>query len=252
MNAVEFFNTARAYKRELTGNPSVGLSQAEVKAFHAVIKAWKPLVENKPTALADPAKFYTLVRSAYGPLSQEQVDGFTALLNAMGAVRWPISWVAYGLATAFHETARTMQPIREHGGAPYFKRMYDPHGERPHVAARLGNTSPGDGVKYAGRGHVQLTGKTNYEKAGEELDLDLVGNPDLALQCDVSSRILTWGMEQGAFTGKSLKHYLPLSGNAGHDAYKEARRIINGTDRAADIAKIALVFEAALESGGWA
>jgi hypothetical protein len=58
-------------------------------------------------------------------------------------------------------------------------------------------------------------------------------------------------MERGAFTGKSLKDYLPLSGQAGFDAYTAARRIINGQDKAQEIAKEAQQFEAALIAGNW-
>jgi hypothetical protein len=62
---------------------------------------------------------------------------------------------------------------------------------------------------------------------------------------------MVWGMEFGAFTGKSLKDFLPLSGRAGFDAYTAARRIVNGQDRATDIAKEAQQFETALFEGGW-
>lgn len=227
-----------------------GFTQAEVDALDRAITL--ALLEERPaTGLADPAAFFAAVRAAYGPLNQGQVDGINALLSAMGAARWPRSWAAYGLATAWHETAHTMQPIRERGGDAYLARMYDINGQRPGKARELGNINPGDGVRYAGRGHVQLTGKNNYDKAGEALGLDLVGNPDLALRCDVSCRILVWGMESGAFTGKRLGDYLPIDGKAGHDAFERARRIINGTDKAAQIAKQALAFDGALEIGGW-
>jgi putative chitinase len=68
---------------------------------------------------------------------------------------------------------------------------------------------------------------------------------------DVAAKIMVRGMEQGAFTHKKLSDYLPLSGRAGFDAYKNARRIINGTDKADEIAKLAQKFEAALIAGGW-
>lgn len=244
MNRLPIFETVRAMLRR-------SFTADEVKALDAAIDEALGQ-EGNPTALSDPQAFFDSVRTVFGPLKQGQVDGFTALLEAMGKARWPVAWAAYGLATAWHETAFTMQPIKEIGGPVYFKRMYDKDGQRPGVAKILGNTQPGDGARYAGRGHVQLTGRRNYEKAGEELGLDLIGNPDLALQCDVSCRILIWGMETGAFTGKRLADFLPIDGRAGHDAFERARRIINGTDKAAQIAKIALVFDAALEAGGWA
>jgi hypothetical protein len=250
MSAAEFFASARSLKREMTGFPSTGLTQEEVDNLNAVIQGWK-LTERAPTDLHNAAGFYTSLRSAFGPLSQQQVDGITALLKAMGGVRWPIAWVAYGLATAWHETAKTMQPIKEFGGPEYFRKMYDPQGARPDVAKRLGNIHPGDGALFAGRGYVQLTGRANYAKAGEYLKANLEGDPALAMDADYAARILTWGMEHGAFTGKGLKDFLPIGGRAGHDAYASARRIINGQDKAAEIAKIALSFEAALDLGGW-
>ncbi|MFL6728068.1 MAG: hypothetical protein ACJ8FS_16370 [Sphingomicrobium sp.] len=106
---------------------------------------------------------------------------------------------------------------------------------------------------WYGRGFVQLTWEANYKRADDELNLGgtLIADPDLALQPGIAAKILRLGMEQGWFTRKALKDYLPLSGRAGYDAYKEARRIINGTDKWDVIAKEAQSFEAALLAGGW-
>jgi putative chitinase len=205
------------------------------------------LAANK--GISNPDAFFASVRDQFGGLEQDQVDGLNALLPAMAA--WPVSFVAYALATAWHETAATMQPIHERGGEAYLKRMYDIQGARPEKARELGNLSPGDGVKYAGRGYVQLTGKANYRKAEAALGLPLVANPDLALKGDVAARILVWGMEGGAFTGKKLGHYLPTLVAAGREPFKQARRIINGLDKADAIAEHALKMQRALQEGGW-
>jgi len=188
-------------------------------------------------SLSTAAAFFSEVRVEHGPLNTRQVEGLNALLIAMEG--WPVSWAAYGLATAWHETAATMQPIKEFGGPAYFKKMYDPKGSNPKLAARLGNKFEGDGARYAGRGYVQLTGRANYAKYG------IADTPDDAMKPDVAARILVDGMSKGVFTGKKLADYLPGD-------YANARRIINGTDRAAHIANLAIGFEDALTAGGWA
>lgn len=187
-------------------------------------------------SLKNPQAFFQSAKAVTGSLTQGQVDGFNAILEALSS--WPVSWVSYALATAYHETAATMQPIKEKGGEAYFKRMYDIEGERPAKARELGNLNPGDGAKYAGRGYVQLTGKKNYARYG------LDTKPDEAMRPDIAARIMKQGMESGAFTGKKLSDYLPGD-------YVEARRIINGTDKAHKIAGYARSFEDALIAGGW-
>ena len=79
-----------------------------------------------PAAGFDPARFFAGVRKRFGRLSQGQVDGFNTLLTALSD--WPVSWVAYALATTWHETAMTMQPVKENGGSAYFRRMHDIEG----------------------------------------------------------------------------------------------------------------------------
>lgn len=200
--------------------------------------------------LAAPAAFYAAVRagSLLGPvIAQSEVDGCNAITQACGGL--PLSWAAYSLATAYLETAHTMQPIREMGGEAYFFRMYDPQGNRPAVAAQLGNTQPGDGARFCGRGYVQLTGRADYARAGRLLGMDLIGNPDLALRPDIAAKIMRQGMVGGWFTGKSFADF--LTPTAGRDQFINARRIINGTDRAPLIADFAVQFQDALRVGGW-
>lgn len=202
--------------------------------------------------LANPTTFFDSVRSGLlGPtLSDSEVSGCTAILTACAA--WPLSWAAYGLATPYLETAHTMRPVREHGGADYFRRMYDPLGNRPHVAAGLGNIHPGDGVTFSGRGYVQLTGRANYARAELELSIPLVAEPDLALKPVHAAAIMERGMRTGWFTGRKLSDFLPAAGPGTRAEFIAARRIINGNDRAGGIADFALQFQEALKLGGWA
>lgn len=200
--------------------------------------------------LRDPAAFFNALRAgkALGPtLTTDEVSGCEAILAA--CTGFPASWAAYALATAVVETAGTMQPVKEYGGQAYYARMYDITGNRPEKARELGNLSPGDGALYCGRGYVQLTGKTNYARAGQALSLPLVTEPDLALRPDVAAKIMREGMKGGWFTGKSFASYIPEVGDIHH--FTNARRIINSQDRAIEIAGYALEFQAALQAGGW-
>lgn len=185
-----------------------------------------------------------------GPtLDGDEVSGSERILDAMEGA--PLAWTAYALATAWHETAHTMQPISEMGGTAYFIRMYDVRGKRPETARKMGNTAPGDGPLYRGRGFVQLTWKSNYARAAKETGYPLVGNPDLAMRPDIAATIMRQGMERGWFTGKRFAHYLPSTGTASHRQFCDARRTINGTDKAALIADYAEGFQCALIEGGW-
>jgi len=190
------------------------------------------------------AQFFDRARKGrlLGPtLTQSEVDGCTAILVALEGL--PLAHIAYGLATAYHETAHTMLPIKENGGPAYFFRMYDPHGNRPDVARRLGNTEPGDGCRYAGRGYVQLTGRANYQRAQDALGQPLVSNPDLAMDPTIAAKVMRQGMKAGWFTGKTFASYLPATGAATMAQFMSARRIINGADRCADIAAYAAEFQ---------
>jgi putative chitinase len=194
--------------------------------------------------LTDPDRFYTGVRLVTGSLQPVQFQTIESLLEA--AKHWPLSWLAYGLATAWHEAR--LKPIKELGSDAYLDK-YD----TGKLAEALGNTpeDDDDGILYAGRGLVQLTGRRNYRNAGGFLGLDLLTNPDLALDPVNATRILVWGMEGGEFTGRGLKDFLP-DRRGTVTQFTNARRIINGTDKAALIAGYAEKFQTALEQGGWA
>lgn len=202
----------------------------------------------------DPAIFYDHMRTGLlGPtLSVAEVAGCDAILTACHGLA--LAPAAYAFATAYHETAHSMQPIREMGGDAYFRRMYDIMGNRPDVAARLGNTYPGDGVKFSGRGYVQLTGRANYARAGVELGMNgqLIDAPDLAMRPDIAAKIMRRGMEEGWFTGKGFHNFMPDNTEANWGQFLNARRIINGQDRAELIAGYAQQFQEALSESGWA
>lgn len=138
----------------------------------------------------------------------------------------PKPWIAYMLATVHHETAGTYRPIREYGGPVYFEKRY---GAGTRVGAALGNNQEGDGARYCGRGYVQITGRKNYRTFGIE------DCPEKALEPGKAKEIMVRGMIEGLFTGKGLAAYTT---DQGLD-FIQARRIINGLDKADIIARYA-------------
>ena len=179
-----------------------------------------------------------------GKYSKSQIDGLNALLDVweQSYAKKDDRWLAYALGAAYHEVAFTMQPIHERGGPKYFFSMYDKDGSRPKVAAALGNTEKGDGVRFHGRGYVQLTGRSNYKKAGNLVGADLVNDRDLALDPAIASKILFTGMETGLFTGKKFGDHF----NKQTEDWINARRIVNRLDKAPQIAAYAKRFYGAI------
>lgn len=186
----------------------------------------------------DHKTFYDIVRPSLfgGRLSEPQVAGMDALLS--GFDTYGIEDAHYAaniLAQVHHETGEYMSPIKE----TVFPSHKDKNPSDATVIARLNNAYSTGKLPWVrtpywrdgwfGRGMVQLTHESNYRKLGDILDVDLVGNRDLALDLDVSAAIAIVGMSLGLFTGKKLSDY---SFPAALDKPPEdnPRRIINGED----------------------
>ena len=127
--------------------------------------------------------------------------------------------LTYILATAWHESK--LRPIRE-------------------IRARQGTALYETQNRYwftgyYGRGFVQLTWESNYQKMGDWLGINLVGNPDLALDPHYAAQIIVFGMMNGSFTSRPLSRYI----NGSNVDFVNARRVVNGTDRASLIASYA-------------
>jgi hypothetical protein len=176
-----------------------------------------------------------------GTMTAEQQSGVIRILD-----EWDLrklvnpKWLAYMLSTGKWETNATMQPVRE---AYWLTEDW-----------RRRNLSY---YPFYGRGDVQLTHERNYRVMTNLLrerfkdvvpDFDLVRHPDQAMIPVVSTAIMFEGMLRGEsnigdFTGKSLEDYT----RGDTFDFINARRIINGTDKAAEIADIALKFLACIE-----
>lgn len=175
-------------------------------------------------------------------LTQKQVDSIdTILLEWENSGYTDIRWLAYMLATTYHETAATMRPIEEYGKGktrPYGKKLK--HSGLPYTAP--------DKI-YFGRGYVQLTWYENYELMSRLLfnDKRLLVEPELALDNSIAAKVMFEGMTKGSssfgdFTGKCLEMYI----NDKICDYVGARKIINGTDKAELIAGYAKKFQCSL------
>jgi putative chitinase len=202
-------------------------------------------------------------------LSQKQVEGIEAILNEGG--RLPLSWLAYALGTAYGETGGRMQPITENMNyradrIPQVFRARRLKGYtvtqlsgKPELLANVvysdmlgnGNIASGDGWRYRGHGLVQLTGKDNFRRFGQRIGVDLVAHPEKALDLDIAAKALIVGIEDGLYTGRAARDYLPADGPAPRAAMKNARRIINGTFEAVKYAGYAMAFQGALEAAGY-
>ncbi len=170
--------------------------------------------------MIDRKLFFDRIRAApaNGFLGSSQVDGFTRILD-----EWErrgltdARWLSYMLATCWHETAKSMQPIKEFGGDSYLK-------SKPYYP-------------WYGRGLVQCTWEPNFKKFG-------CSSPNDMLTWPFALRAMFDGMMSGIFTGRKLSQYF----NATVDDPFGARHIINGTDKAGLIAGYNAAFLAAIDA----
>ena len=161
-----------------------------------------------------------------GSMNQGMIDGQEAILAVwehlpilFPAIRLDLRWLAYMLATTFHETSQEMLPIEEYG-----------KGE----GSEYGKKDPETGQTYYGRGFVQLTWRDNYARADRELGLkgadSLEYHAENALIPKVAAQVMFIGMYQGWFrthddgSPEDLLRYF----NETYDNPYEAREIING------------------------
>ncbi|MCG8441859.1 MAG: hypothetical protein MI723_08625 [Caulobacterales bacterium] len=215
--------------------------------------------QNPREATVDLARFYAAIKNSYSVYTTagKHYAGTDAILNYWNenSELSDPRWLAYILATSYHETARRMAPVREtlassdQSAIDILERAYQRRGSGKVYWRPVKETGRG----YFGRGYVQLTWDWNYKRAdlrlGEKAEsfapTSYYWNPDNALDPDASIRITYDGMVYGWYTSHCLlRHIYP-----GRKAdWIDARRIINGLDRAAEIAEHANNFLIAIEA----
>lgn len=183
--------------------------------------------------------FYDALRPRLGALTVTNVAGFELVLNEAARRGTKLHRLAKINATAWWESGKTMAPVEE---GFYL-------GRKAKAFQRRLRYYP-----FYGRGLVQLTHEANYRKASQIVGVDLVADPDRAMEPKISVAVLFDGMERGWFTGKKLGDYIDDIDESDDEDLREfanARRVVNGTDRQVEIGKLALVFEQALKAAGY-
>lgn len=190
----------------------------------------------KKTEIIDRAHFYKNFRKQFHRIKENQVhlidryERVFAYWDSKPHLK-DLRWLAYILATTYHETGRRIKAVRECFGKTdqesinCVTRLY----RRGRIKRNYAKIDPKTGKSYFGRGHVQLTWDWNYKRMGKELGMgdQVYINPDLALDRDTSVAILAEGMIKGLFTGKRLSKYF----NKSQTSWGGARRIVNGLDK---------------------
>jgi predicted chitinase len=163
------------------------------------------------------ASYVNACEKAFGKLDNLQKESIEEIIRAFDKYGdKDLNKLAYILGTVRHES--NFRPIEERRASSSQTDVYDRQN-------RYWNTG------YYGRGFVQLTWENNYKKMSDLLGVNFVVNPSLALEPKYAARILVQGMMQGSFTRKKLNTYI----NDQEQDFYNARKTVNGTDRAARI-----------------
>lgn len=124
----------------------------------------------------------------------------------------------FNINTPQREAAFIAQLAHESGGLAYWEEIAS--GVAYEGRVDLGNTKTGDGRRYKGRGPIQITGRANYRKAGEELEIDLEQHPELAAKTAIGFLVAAW-----FWADRRLNQ---LADEDSEAAYRKITRRING------------------------
>ena len=209
--------------------PEVKIEPLTPKPEEKVVNVKKVEVK-KTSRKIDRDIFFKHYRSIFKPgnISQEQVETFDAIFDYWDKVpHTDLRWLAYALATAYHETGRCMAPIREGFAQSDEASIKAVRKLLANGYIKTDYSKPdANGKSYFGRGLVQITHGYNYKKLGQALGLGnkLYDDPNLALNKEIAVKLLFVGMIDGLYTGHKLSAYF----NTSKEDWFGAREIING------------------------
>lgn len=143
----------------------------------------------------------------------------TSALAAFGLTDIDMISVALGTIRAETEGFVPIAELPSHFNTLPGQAAFSAYGYDTKLGKSLGNKNPGDGARYRGRGYVQLTGRYNYEKFGNVLEIPLADNPDSASAPEVAACLLA------AYLDANRER---LSKAIAKDDLKAARKVVNG------------------------
>ena len=134
------------------------------------------------------------MNKAGGGTNRPTYKGMLPGYQGGGAVYGEPAIIKAGMDAGFSDAelaAFLAQVAHESGNFRYIREIWGPTPDQKGYEGRrdLGNTQPGDGKRYMGRGYIQITGRANYRRYGKKLGIDLENNPELAEQPDIAARI---------------------------------------------------------------
>lgn len=221
-------------RRVLTGAPENGAAD---QAVDAAIRKAKGLpvrpLDAAPYVRLFPAPPQPVPMTALGALVGAKAGAWFEPLNKAlreAYITDPLE-VAHFLAQVLHET----------GGFRWLEEIWGPSAAQRRYEGRadLGNVLPGDGYLFRGRGLIHLTGRNNYQRAGQALGLPLVERPELAAEPEHAARIACWYWNSRGLGRAALR-----------DDLEQVTRGVNGgvnglADRAAWLARAKAALELA-------
>lgn len=161
---------------------------------------------------------YGMIRDAFPRLAPPQVQIYTNAFN-----QW---FPVYGIINPRRVAAFIAQVGHESGGLRWTAEIWGPTDQQRRyeppstLAARLGNSEPGDGAWFKGRGLIQITGRSNYTQISRAFDIDFLSNPVLLESPNMAVRSACWW-----WSSRNLNEIADLDTV---ESFRRITRIING------------------------